>query len=96
MAGNIISRCEIAQEISSKLRGMACTSDDMAKLSSSVINMLSKLERDPESEMELKEVNKMLSEQDRKEMVSGHEFKVHYEDMVKRVKNHLKTDTLCQ
>ena len=48
---------------------MACTSDDMAKLSRSVINMLSKLEKDPKSERQLGEVKKMLSEQDRKELV---------------------------
>ena len=48
---------------------MACTSDDMAKLSNSVINMLSKLEKDPKSEKELKEVIKMLSEQDKQKMV---------------------------
>ena len=48
---------------------MACTSDDMAKLSRSVINMLSKLEKDPKSERELEEVKKILSEQDTKEII---------------------------
>ena len=61
LADKILSECSIAKEISEKLRRVAYTSEDLAKLSGSVVDMLKKLEKDPKFKTKIGDVKDMLS-----------------------------------